>query len=175
MNPSEISLAHGTWALVLINIFLVVVTLGMAWWQSRDMRRDLRARLLLTFIDRFDGSRLLKARRELARRLLPNNASRDQIEETVLNFFEDMGLLLRLGYLDEKLMWSTFGFFAVRWWSACEDYIVNERETQNDSTLFKDFEDLTKRFKARDVRAGLTVAKATPPDLKQFLEDERDL
>jgi hypothetical protein len=174
MNPSEISLAHATWALVAITFVLVVVTFWMAWRQSEAMRTDLRARFLLTFIDRFDGSRLLKARKELAHRLL-TNASRDQIEETVLNFFEDMGLLLRLGYLDEKLMWSTFGFFAVRWWSACEDYIVNERETQNDCTLFKDFEDLTKRFKARDERAGLTVAKAPPPDLTQFLEDERDL
>jgi Domain of unknown function (DUF4760) len=172
MNPSEISLAHATWALVAITFVLVVVTFWMAWRQSEAMRTDLRARFLLTFIDRFDGSRLLKARKELAHRLL-TNASRDQIEETVLNFFEDMGLFLRRGYLDEELIWSTFGFFAVRWWSGSKGYILEERRKQNDSTLFTDFEDLTKRFSARDVRADLT--ETTPSDLKQFLEDERDL
>jgi hypothetical protein len=131
-----------------------------------------QARFLLTFTERFDGPRLRNARKELAHRLL-SDALRDQIEETVMEFFEDMGLFLRRGYLDEEFIWSTFGFFAVRWWSGCKGYVLEERRAQNDSMLFTDFEDLAKRFLARDARAGL--AEATPSDLKQFLKDERDL
>jgi len=172
MNPSEISLAHATWALVAITFLLVLVTLGIAWRQSEAMRADLKARFLLTFIDRFDGSRLRKARKELGRRLLAN-AARGQIEETVIEFFEDMGLFLRRRYLDEELIWSTFGFFAVRWWAACKGYVLEVRRVHDDSTLFTDFEHLAKRFLSRDAGAGLT--EPTPSDLKQFLEDEQDL
>ena len=90
-----------------------------------------------------------------------------------MEFFEDMRLFLQRGYLDEELIWSTFGFYGVRWRAVCKGYILEERRRQTDSTLFTDFEELTKRFLVRDARAGLT--EATPSDLEEFLKDERDL
>jgi hypothetical protein len=154
----------------------------MAWRQSKDNRTDLRARFQLTFIDRFDGSKLVKARKDLSRLFL-DKATRDQqidetvmdfqIDETVMDFFEDMGLFLRRRYLDAELLRSTFGFYAVRWWEACEGHIHEERRLQSDSTLFSDFEYLAKRFSARDANEGLK--EPTSSDLKRFLEDERDL
>ena len=172
MTPSELSLSHATWALAGATALLVVITFWMARQQSEAVRRDLKARLQLEFIGRFDGTRLLKARKELAHHLIVN-APRDRITETVMDFFEDIGLFLRRGYLDEELIWSTFGFFCARWWVACKGYVLEERRTQDDPTLFSDFEDLTKRLLARDVKESLT--EPTPSDLKQFLEDERDL
>ena len=162
----------GTWALVVVTLALVGVTFWMARSQARAVQDDLRARLQLQFIDRFDGPKMVKARKDLAHLLLAK-ASPDQITETVMDFFEDMSLFLRRGYLDEELIWSTFGFYGVRWWAACGSYVLSERARQSDSTLFTDFEDLAKRFLARDKKAGL--AEATPSDLEQFLRDERDL
>ena len=168
----DLYLVLGTWALVIVTLALVGVTFWMARKQARAVQEDLKARLQLQFIDRFDGSRMVKARKELAQLLLLKT-SQDQIKETVMEFFEDMSLFLGRGYLDEELIWSTFGFYAVRWWAMCKDYILSERARQSDSTLFTDFEDLTKRFLARDTKAGL--AEATASDLEQFLRDERDL
>jgi hypothetical protein len=90
-----------------------------------------------------------------------------------MDFFEDMGLFMRRRYLESELLWSTFGFYAVRWWAACKDYILEERRLQNESTLFSDFEYLAKCFSARDAKDGLK--EPTQSGLKRFLEDERDL
>jgi hypothetical protein len=158
--------------LVAIRWALVGVTVYIARQQSAAVRRDLRARLQLKFIDRFDGPKMLRARKELAQLFL-SKAPHHKAKETVMDFFEDMSLFLGRGYLDEELLWSTFGFYAVRWWAICKGYALEERKKQSDLTLFSDFEDLAKRFLSRDAKAGLT--EATPTDLEQFLEDERDL
>jgi hypothetical protein len=113
-----------------------------------------------------------KARKELASHTLAN-ASRDEKSEAVSDFFEDMGLFLKRGYLDRELLWNTFGFFAVRWWAVCKGSILEERKLQDDSTLFEDFEDLARQLSVRDAKRGLT--EPTPTDLTKFLEDERDL
>jgi len=38
-----------------------------------------------------------------------------------------MSLFLGRGYLDEELLWSTLGFYAVRWWAICKGYALDER------------------------------------------------
>jgi hypothetical protein len=173
----ELQLIYGTWALVAVTLLLVGVTFWMAYKQIGLLRRqtdDAHANLCLqnhlTFTARFDSPAMQRDRRSLAEHFL---SSRPEIPERVLDFFEDIGLFLRRGYLDEELAWDTFGFYTVRWWAVCKGYILEERRRQNDSTLFTDFEDLAKRFLTRDAKAGLT--EATPSDLQQFLKDERDL
>jgi hypothetical protein len=147
------SLVYGTWALVAVTLLLVGVTWWMARLQNDAVRRDLRARLQLQFIDRFDGPKMVKARKELAHLFL-SKAKHDEIKETVMEVFEDMSLFLGRGYLDEELLWSTSGFYAVRWWAQYKGYALEERKRQSDSTLFTDFEDLAKRFLARDAKAA---------------------
>ena len=93
------------------------------------------------------------------------------MHETVLNFFEDVGLFLRRGYLDNELIWSTFGFYGVRWWAICKDYVLEERRRHDDETLFEDFERLNQEFLSLDKPAGNT--EATEADLVRFLEDEQ--
>jgi len=123
----------------------------------------------LAFADRFDAGGMLKNRKLLAHQLL-SGAGRGEIEEPVIDFFEDMGLFLRRGYLDEELLWSTFGYYGVRWWAACKNYILEERKKQNDSTLFTDFEALAERFRALDIKEKL--AEPTSSELQSFLQDE---
>ena len=112
------------------------------------------------------------ARKELADLFL-SNAQHKEIPETVIEFFEDMGMFLGRGYLDEELIWGTFGFYAVRWWASCRSYVLEERKQQNDSTLFEDFEILASKLTNRDAKEGL--AKPSAEDLRAFLEDEGDL
>ena len=138
--------------------------------QTEDAHANLCLQNHLTFTARFDSPAMRRDRKHLAEYFL---SSRPEIPETVLDFFEDLGLFLRRGCLDEELAWDAFGFYAVRWWAICKGYILEERRKQSDSTLFTDFEDLIKRFLARDAKAGLV--EPTPSDLQQFLKDEHDL
>ncbi|SRR5258708_1712641 len=158
----ELFLVLGTWA-------LVAVTLWVAYQQSRAFRKDLKIKLQLQFADRFDNPQLVTERASLAKHLL-ETAPREQISEAVMDFFEDLGMFLDQGYLDEALIWKTFGFYAVRWWSACRDYILEERRLHTDQTLFADFEALAKRMRSRDI--GAEISEPSSENIRTFLMDE---
>src|SRR2546425_12201153 len=129
----EILLSVATWVLVGVTFWMAYRQIAILREQSDAVRADLKVRLQLTFIDRFDSRKMIEARKGLASLFL-SKAPHDQIEETVMDFFEDMGLFLRRGYLDEELIWSTFGFYAVPWWAACRKYVLEERTQHNDPT-----------------------------------------
>lgn len=136
----------------------------------RGFTREIR--LLLTLMERFGNERMKRQRSLLARHLLatpPGGA----MPEGILNFFDEMNLFLRSGYLQERILWSTFGFSACRWWAACSDCVAAERRKRNEAALFTGFENLALRFAERDAQAGFQ--QSTPADLKLFLEGERSL
>jgi hypothetical protein len=140
---------------------------------ARAVRKiTLKSRLHLTFMERFDNDRMKGDRRLLAENLL-GTAPPDKIPQDIMNFFEEMHLFLNDCYLNEALIWSTFGFASVRWWAVCEDYVFNERKRRNDSSLFAGFQDLAARFSKRDAQAGFK--EPTIAELIVFLEDERKL
>lgn len=86
-----------------------------------------------------------------------------------MDFFEDVGTLLRYGYIDKKLVESSLGFYASRWWEAAQPHVNNERRRHNDDeTIFEDFEILAKA-------ARLAHERIDAAELKQFLDDEERL
>ena len=135
----ELFLVLGTWALVVVTFWMAYRQIDLQRQQTKDAHANLCLQNHLTFTARFDSPAFLRDRKSLAELFLAN-APHDKIKESVLNFFEDMALFLRRGYLDEELAWSTFGFYAVRWWATCKGYVLGERRRQNDSTLFEDFD-----------------------------------
>ena len=168
----EVALAIASWALVGVTIWMVRQQAQQQSQQLEALRADLRVRLQLTFGDRFDSERTLAARKHLAERFLAA-AAPSEIKETVIDFFEDMGLFLRRGLLDEEIVWDTFGFYAVRWWLACKNYVLEERKRTDDPTVFSDFEGLVGTLRNRDAKAGL--AEPTASEIRAFLRDESRL
>ena len=132
----------------------------------------LKSRLHLTFLERFENERMKADRSLLAENLLAT-APPEKIQQDILNFFEEMHLFIHDCYLNEALIWSTFGYASVRWWAVCEDYVLQERKRRNDSTLFAGFQALAARFSKRDAQAGFK--KPTIGELIVFLENERKL
>ena len=168
----EIALAVASWALVGVTVWMARQQTQQQSQQLQAYRVDLKVRLQLMFGDRFDSERALAARKHLAEQFLAA-AAPSEIKETVIDFFEDMGLFLRRGFLDEELVWDTFGFYAVRWWLACKTYVLEERKRTDDPTVFSDFENLVGTLRNRDVKAGL--AEPTASEIHAFLRDESRL
>jgi hypothetical protein len=167
----ELWLVLGTWA-------LVAVTLGLAYSTFRVTRTDLRLRLHLQFLDRFDEVRMRGHRKVLAQQLLAA-APHDDIQEDVMNFFEDLGAFLALGHLDDDLLWGTFSFYITRWWSACKDYISEERQKEaNDESLFAQFQAMVNHIYDRESKErGKTRAMLEPSasEVHRFLKNEARL
>jgi hypothetical protein len=98
------------------------------------------------------------------------------MNQEVLTFFEDMGMLVRRNYLDREMIWDTFGHLAKMWWSACKDYVVKEHQTYDcDPFFFRDFKYLVERIYEDDVKKKRkTIADLEPSRsaVKVFLETE---
>jgi hypothetical protein len=159
MDWPTIAVAVATWALVLITLCIA--------------GKHVRVELYLKLREGFDGERIVSARKALAHQLL-NKAPHHEIQEDVMNSFEDMGMLLRRRYLDRGMVWDTFSYYGMTWWSACEDYVAEERRRKRDPSLFTDFEDLAKRIRKRAVKE-LQKADLAPPEVEAFLRDEARL
>jgi hypothetical protein len=166
----ELAVAIGTWALVIATICLVRGQLSVA-------KEQRKVQLYLELRKNFDGP-LISARKSLARQL-SDNAPHGEIKETVMDFFEDMGMLIRRqDFLDRDMVWSTFSFYATHWWSACKDYISEERQRLNDNTLFSDFEYLIEEISKQEAQErGMTRAALglSASEVKVFLQDEAGL
>src|SRR5438309_12014635 len=107
----ELFLVLGTWALVFVTFWMAYKQTTLLRRQTEDAHANLCLQNHLTFTERFDSAAMQHDRKSLAEHFL---SSRPGIQERVLDFFEDLGLFLRRGYLDEELSWDTFGFYAVR-------------------------------------------------------------
>jgi len=136
----------------------------------RGLTRNVR--LQLTLMERFGNDRMKRHRSLLAQHLLAA-LPRGEMPEGIPNFFDEMHLFLRHGYLEENVLWSTFGFSACRWWAACGDGVIAERRKRNEPTLLAGFQSLALRFSERDAREGWK--QPTPAELAVFLEGERRL
>jgi hypothetical protein len=96
-----------------------------------------------------------------------------------MNFFEDLGAFLTLKHLDDDLLWGTFSFYITHWWSACKDYISEERQMQgNDESLFADFQEMVNHVYEVEAKArGKTRAMLEPSasEIRRFLQAEARL
>jgi len=168
MDWTQIIIAGGTVAVAVFTWRLVSGQLSVA-------KEQVKVQLYLEIRKEFDGDRLVSARKRLAQQLLKDPSS-DDLQEDVMNFFEDMGMLFRRGYLDREMIWDTFGYYARMWWSACKDYILGERA--RDETFFTDFGLLVEQIcvdeakKLSKARANLEPSQS---DIKEFLEGEAQL
>ncbi len=191
----DIAIVVGTWALVVATWALVFVTYRLAKEQLSQADRftkqqlslvegqlltskaQLKLQLYLELRREFDSS-LLSARKLLADQLL-NDKPHDEINEPLMNFFEDIGMLVRRDYVDREIIWDTFSYYATRWWSACKDYIAKERaDKKGDDTLFRDFESLVEAIYGDEVTERHKTRTELEPSLaevRRFLSEEARL
>jgi Domain of unknown function (DUF4760) len=173
----ETILAIATCLLVVVTIFLAYYTSGVFLAtlklanESREASiRQIGVQTWLEFSKRFDSKELLKARDDLALqvRIVPTHGKK-LVSDILVSFFEDLGTVYRLGYIDEKLARDSFGYHVRRWWAVLEPYIEHERKIHNgNNTLFCDFEKLAATF-----NNGLD--KITDEEIRTFLQDEKEL
>jgi hypothetical protein len=174
LQSSREALAEQTrnWRLELqMSIFLRIVER----WDSAEMRRQ-RAALAL----RWDGWLMLAEEKRLGRPASASDFSRQLSgpDEAVFDFFETLGLLLRLEYLDRELAWHTFSDAAGHWWGLSHAYIEKLREAGTDPTVYEDFKAFALALQQEDARrrkTSLADVQPTEKDLDDFLQKEKRL
>jgi hypothetical protein len=162
------SLTLATLALTGVTLLLSGATIWLVFETKRASNRQIQVQMWLEMMKRFDSREMKHARKTLATRI-KNQATHQEISETVMDFFEDVGTLLRHGHIDKTLVESSLGFYATRWWEAIQPYVLEERRNHNDDkTVFEDLETFGKQIR-------LPHEKVDTSELKRFLDDEARL
>jgi hypothetical protein len=168
MDWPQIIVAVGTWA-------LVGATLWLVKGQVSTAKEQRKIQLYLELRKEFDSGSLLAAREKFAGQLL-DGKPHGEMNQAVLTFFEDLGMLFRRKYLDREMIWDTFGHFVKMWWSASKDYIAKERANcGNDAFFFRDFQELVEHLSEDDVKKRCKPRAELEPsasNIKAFLESE---
>jgi hypothetical protein len=138
----------GTWILVL-------GTLVLMYWQTRQNQILNSSNSVLTLRERFDSDRMRSARRHLSQMLLASSHE-DIVSMEVLTFFELIGTMTRRRLLDEGLIWEAFGTWITTYYNAVRhpvDLVGNIRKVLKDPLVFHNFEWLAGRVEFLDRRA----------------------
>lgn len=125
----------GTW-------ILVIGTLVLMYWQTRQNQHLNGANAVMGLRERFDSARMRAARRHLADRLL-RQAHQDIASVEVATFFELVGTLTRRRVLDDDLVWEAFGTWVESYYYALRhpvDLIGQIRSGLNDPLIYHEFE-----------------------------------
>jgi len=139
----------GTWALVVGTLFLM-------YWQTRQTQHLNSANAVMALRERFDGGRMRAARRHLADRLL-RGAHEDIASMEVITFFELVGTLTHRRVLDDDLVWEAFGTWVSAYYWALRnpvDLIGQLRSNLEDPLVFHEFEWLRGRIEEIDREEG---------------------
>ncbi len=156
--------------LAVVTAILVLATFWLVYETRHAATRQIGVQTWLTLDERFDSKEMKQARKILAAQLDPYDPTKfDQIDETVLNFFEDVGVTYENNDLDKELAESSFSYEANFWWAAAEAFIHDDRKRSGDDpTVYDNFESFAKAMHRYD-------PKISNKALKQFLADEKGL
>lgn len=129
------------------------------------MAQEIRAR-----DEYFNGKEFLNVRSAAAKALLekPN----DQIDD-VLDFFDTVGYLVRVGALDKEMAWHTFFHWVRAYWYASKDYVAETR--LKEPTVWEDFDQLyhkLMRLEAKKQKKRSLDLVPSIEEMKTFLNQE---
>ena len=159
--------------LAVSTLVLAILTAAMVWatWKlASEAREASGVQTWLDFQKRFDSAEMVRARKKLAKQMQAYTPSNDlSVSETVMNFFEDLGITYRLRYINKELADSSFNWYACRWYEASKSYIDGQQKRNGeDETIYEDFKTLAKSMRIPGERIDDLA-------IKRFLEDESSL
>lgn len=161
-------------------LITAAAAIGMAVMLSVTVRSDLQRTRFTTSLDTlwrldadWNSSEMLDARSEAATALLAGHSAREV--ETVLDFFDEIALLLQRGAVDQELVWYEFYRPMANYWYATQKYVSKQRDdgTQEWEQLAVVIPQLVALESQRHNRS-LEDATPTMSQIRDFLNTEID-
>ena len=162
--------ALGSWALVLCALYAV-------WRQTKVTRDTTSVQLFLNVSNQYQLPEMRRLRGKFAKSLL-SSKNKEDMDESVLEFFETLAHLTRRGMLERQMVWNTFSIESRIYWFAAEPYVRTLRGKYNDPTLYEELEWLNRTMvKMETARRHKTEAEVqvTPDQRDDFLRSEANM
>lgn len=156
-----------------------VLALIFAYLQIRESRQQAKVTQLESLIQEFDRSPLIEKRKALASQRIDQQKhtmidldSENPPAEAydVLNFFENIGLLTRKGFLDKNDVSEEFGDWMFAYYSDLRPFLDSEQK--NDQNAYSNFSSLMQElYEMNKTRRG-TTDHPSPAELYDWYSTE---
>jgi hypothetical protein len=161
-------------------IFAGLLAFSIVWWQGYLIRRQMELQAVIELDKEWNSKEMLKKRSEA---WLPNWNPNEQTIEAVLEFLEKVSTLERTGFISDKLIWDTFGWYVMRYHRYTSALIPELRKkwamtNRPDPTLYCDLETLADKLLKREVRTRNKLVcseqtKLTKSDLNSEMDSSK--
>ena len=158
------------WWLVVFALVAVIVAIWTQYKQTHSFKLTIGADLAMKLDERFNEHDFLKIR-VIAAKALRTNSDVKRAED-IFDFFDTVGLFVRLGALDPRIAHSLFFHWINLYWRAGEKYIKAER--QKSKLKWEEFAKLyavTRRFEEKRDPSSENLSP-TPELTATQLDDE---
>ena len=142
----------------------IAAALYAVWQQNRNEKELACVQLFLQLTQQYDSEDMQRKRTALADALL-KNPGENEIDDTVLTFFENVAHLKRRGLLEDEMTWNFFSVDVIFFYAAVDHYIRYMRTKFNAQDLFVEFENLSKAWQSKMYK-NMAVTEAST---KEFL------
>ncbi|MBZ5628397.1 MAG: hypothetical protein LAO06_05965 [Acidobacteriia bacterium] len=169
--------ATATAALVLTGMFALV----FAYLQINEARDEARVQHLVQLVRDFDQPPMVDYRKKLAAKRI--DSVKEQLRSLdvddppgemydLLNFFEEVGMLAKRGYLDKKDVWDSFGYWMFNLYADARPLI--EEEQKSDPATYVDLANLMTDMVTIDSQQHSTRAHPNAKDVYAFYQNEME-
>jgi hypothetical protein len=163
-------LADPNWWLAILTLLGLIVAIVTLRNQTKSFKLTIGADLAMKLDERFNDPEFLDIRRTAAQALRAGSVLKQA--EDVFDFFDTVGLFVRLKALDPEIAHSLFFHWANLYWCTGEKYIKAQRRMTK--LRWNDFETLYRAIcvieKAHDASSG--DLHLTPELIDEYLRDE---
>jgi hypothetical protein len=152
-----------------------LVTLVFIYYQIKTSRMIAAADFLLKLVHKFDSKEMRSHRKKLMTIIKENPKDNQKIDtcKEVLDFFDDVGLLLRKKVIPIEFVWSSFCYWILRYNGLLKGYIDWARG--EDPTYYDQFEYLAEKTLKFEEKKRHKKIKITSKQLQEFIHEEMRL
>jgi hypothetical protein len=154
---------------LIIALITAMIAIGGLVQERKLTKFSVGANLLVRLEDKYDEQAMVKKRKRAALALLSH--ADPSCARGVLDFFEEIGILLQKDALDADLVYNEFSYCAISYWEASKGFI--ERLRLADSTWFSAYAGLIQTLDRHPSEHG--PWRPTKEELGRFLLEESEL
>ena len=160
------------WFWVMVQSAAILITLGFIYWQVRLSRYSNMLQTILKFRDIWSSDSMMKNRRDTCETYRKKSTSIRRVEEEVLTFFEEIGLLVEKRVVSEEFVWESYSYYIEYYWAMLEKNVQEYRKSTKDKSWFEHFEKLNHAMREFSRKRGLPSTQKTAEEIDDFIDSE---
>ncbi len=164
-----VALLKQDWFWPMAQFILVLASVIVIMDQLDSQRKMQLVTTLAVLDDRWSSDQMLRARRNFCENWLQDNGLQSPAGEYIADYFEQIGILRKLGALSDEAIWENYSWYSDNYYLMLRQDLENARK--HDPTLYSEFSKLNQVMNGMDAESGAPTS-ISDAELRTFATRE---